>query len=234
MAKYNGNGTDWRAEHARTKQMIAERSKYLSMYTPFERLKVDQAIEQRLKQTRSAVIAGAEAEWKHALVLHEASRAVLNQARKKEAQRWDPARVTMEYQLARSAFDRAQDVKAARAEYDRAVQSGDIHKQRAFGEVFSTSLSKFPQDRLEGHRLSIDAQRLAERLQTTDEIVTAEAQLQEATRAIVELSIDLGQVAHEIDSFDLSRMIEKVHVRSRFDGDSGKFSYELEPEAVTA
>lgn len=230
--------SNWRDDHKKTKAMIDDRQKYYVVYTPFERIKVDEAIEQRIKMTRPLVEAGARQEWQQALSnLHAAERAE-QAAHKREAARWDPARQAMEDSFARSAFDRAWDVKQARIEYDKAMASNDPAKMRAFAERFSTAETKFTriEDHLEAHRLAMDALRQAEKMQFTDEIIEAQAHKAKRIDELVGLQNEIGAVSKEVDSFDLQRMIEKVHVRARFDGDSGKFVYEVleEPEAAPA
>jgi hypothetical protein len=160
-------------------------------------------------------------------------------ARRKEAQRWQPDRLGMELNLARASFDRCQSVQEAQREYQRALESNDAAKIRAYSEVFSGAINKFRDtDRLQAHRLSVDAQRQAEKMQSTAEIEAALERGADATKRIVELQQEIGAMSQEVGaSGDLYRELNRAQVHTVYDSDAGRWNTSVEiseGEKVTA
>ena len=215
--------------------MRAELNKNFSIMTPYERQRIEAAIEAKTNQVRDFIAQGVKAEWAAALASHRAAQAAVTAANRREAARWDPARLGMEFQLARAAFDRSRTVKDAEREYNAALASGDSAKIRAFSETFSTALTKFTDDRLAAHRLAVDATRQAEKLTTTDEQIDAQARVVAAVDQVVGLRNDIGEVAQELGLFGLSREVAQVQIQTAHDPDQGTWSYSVvEPQAAMA
>ena len=171
------------------------------------------------------MVAGALTEWQQALAAHKAAGRAIDEARRQEAQRWQPDRLAMEFQLARAAFDRSSSVQEAQAEYQRALESNDPAKMRAYAEVFSTALNKFPTDRLNGHRLAVEASRKAAELQTTPEISAALERGADAVKRVVELQTEIGAMSQEVGaSGDLYRELNRVSVHTVYDSDAGRWN----------
>ena len=145
------------------------RTNYMIM-SQYERQRVEAAIENEINRSRGAIVQGMLTDWHAAIGAHKNAGRAIDEARRREAQRWQPDRLAMELQLARAAFDRSQNATEAQAEYQRALESNDPAKMRAYSEVFSGALNKFRDDRLNAHRLAVEASRKAEALQTTPEI----------------------------------------------------------------
>jgi hypothetical protein len=227
--------TGYRDSVVKIRAMKKELNTYYMEMTPRERRKIEEAIESEVNRARPVIVQGALQEWQQALSSHKAAGRAVDEARRKEAQRWQPDRLNMELQLARMAFDRSSSAQEAQAEYQRALESNDPAKMRAYSEVFSGALNKFRDDRLNAHRLSVDASRKAAELQTTKEITEALERGAEATKRIVELQQEIGSLAQEVGAFsETYRELNKVSVHTAYDSDAGRWNTSVEiQEAVT-
>ena len=140
--------TTYRDNVAKIREMRRELNQNFMIMSQYERQRIEAAIENEVNRSRPVVVAGALAEWQQTIAAHKSASREVDYARKQEAQRWQPDRLGMELNLARMAFDRSQNVQEAQAEYQRALESGDTTKQRAYAEVFSGAQNKFRDDRL--------------------------------------------------------------------------------------
>jgi hypothetical protein len=230
--------TTYRDDVKQIRAMKAELNQNFSIMTVYERGRVEGAIESQVNMTRHGIISGMLADWNAALTAHKAASRAVDEARRREAGRWQPDRLGMEINLARMAFDRASSVQEAQAEYQRALESNDPAKMRAYSEVFSGALNKFRDDRLPAHRLSVDASRKAAELQSTPEITAALERGADATKRVIDLQQELGGIAREIGMTSaIFPELNKVAVSQAYDQDHGAWSYSIEirePEKVTA
>jgi hypothetical protein len=230
--------TGYRDQLNKIRAMKKELSTYYMEMTPHERRKIEEAIASEINRSRGAIVQGMLTDWHAAIGAHKNAGRALDEARRREAQRWQPDRINMEMNLARASFDRCQSVQEAQAEYQRAIESNDPAKMRAYSEVFSGALNKFRDDRLTAHRLSVEASRRAAELQTTPEIVAALEKGSDAVQRVIELQTEIGGISQEIDAFSSTyRELNRVAVRTSYDADSGKWATSVEiqeGEKVTA
>jgi hypothetical protein len=118
------------------------------------------------------------------------------------------------------------------------MDSNDPAKMRAFSEVFSTASNKFPDDRLNAHRLSVQASRKAEALQTTAEIVQALEKGSDVTKRLIDLQQEIGAIVQEVggDS-NVYSALNRAQVHTSYNPDSGQWATSVqiqEGEKVTA
>jgi hypothetical protein len=230
--------TTYRDSVAKIRAMRKELNTNYMIMSQYERQRIEAAIENEVNRARSSVVAGALQEWQQALSSHKAAGRAIDEARRKEAQRWQTDKLGLELQLTRMQFDRCQSVAEVRALYNAGMESHDPVKQRATAEVCAGALSKFPSDRLNAHRLAVEASRAAAELQSTPEIREALERGAEATKRIVDLQTEIGSIAQEVGAFgDTYRELNRVQVRTAYDSDAGRWltSVEIsEGEKVTA
>ncbi len=230
--------TTYRDSVAKIRAMKKELNTNYMIMSQYERQRIEGAIENEISRSRPLIVQGALTDWHAAIGAHKNAAAAVDAARRKEAQRWDLQRLSGELQLARLAFDRSQTVQEAQAEYQRALDSSDAVKIRAFAEVFSGASNKFREDRLPAHRLAVEASRKAEAMQTTPEIIAALEKGSEATKRIVDLQTEIGSIAQEIGvSGDMYRELGRAHVHTQYNEDRGGWETSIEitepAEAVT-
>ena len=200
----------------------------------YERQRIQAAIESEINRARPQIVQGMLTDWHAAIGTHKAAGRAIDEARRKEAQRWQPDRINMEMSLARASFDRCQSAQEAQAEYQRALESNDAAKMRAYSEVFSGALNKFRDDRLNAHRLAVEASRRAAELQTTSEITEAQERGADATKRIVDLQQEIGSIAQEVGAFsDTYRELNRVQVHTVYDSDAGRWNTSVEISEAT-
>ena len=85
-------------------------------------------------------------------------------------------------------------MQEAQAEYQRALDSGDTAKQRAYAEVFSGALNKFRDDRLPAHRLAVEASRKAEATANHAGDLAALERGADATKRVIDLQTEIGAI----------------------------------------
>jgi hypothetical protein len=219
--------SNYRDAVQKIREMRNELNTNYMIMTPYERMRIEAAIEREVNAQRSTVLAGVRQEWNTAIEAHKSAQRALDAAVTHEAQRWqgNAEKLNIELQLARLAFDRSQDVKSAQAEYQRAIESGDTVKQRAFAEVFSGALNKFHGERLDAHRLSVDAADKLEALTVTDEISEAQAKGNAINGRVIDLQQELSAIVHDVggDS-NVDRELNRVEVQSGYDREAGRWS----------
>jgi hypothetical protein len=225
----------YRDSVAKVRAMKKELATYYMEMTPYERRKIEEAIEGEINRARPQVVQGALQEWNAALANHKAVGRAVDEAKRKEAQRWQPDRLNMEFQLARAAFDRSQSVAEAQREYQKALDSNDPAKMRAYSEVFSGAQNKFRDDRLPAHRLAVEASRKAAELQTTPEITAALERGAEVTRQIVELQTEIGAMVSEVGGDSaVVRVLNQAHVHTQYNEDRGGWETSVEIQEAEA
>jgi hypothetical protein len=132
--------------------------------------------------------------------------------------------LNVELQFARLAFDRSQDAAEAQREYQRAIESGDTVKMRAFAEVFSGARNKFPHE-LESNRLAVAASHQLEALTRSDDLINAESRGAEVTQLVAELQTEIGAIAQELGvSGDVYKELNRVHPQRAYDQESGRWN----------
>lgn len=230
--------SDYQQAVQKIRAMKKELNTYYVEMSPYERRRIEAAIENEIERSRPVIVAGMKTDWDIALAQHKAAGRAVDEARRKEAGRWQTDKLGLEIQLTRMQFDRCQSVAEARALYDQGMASHDAAKMRATAEICAGALNKFPGDRLPAHRLAVEASRKAAELTTTPEIITTLERGAEAVQRVVELQQEIGTIAQEIGaSSDLYRELNRAQVHTRYNEDRGGWETSIEireAEAVTA
>jgi len=122
-----------------------EYRQYYGMMTPYERSIIERDIKEQSERIFPLVSSAAIGEWKDAIRKYQQSGQSYNRELTKEISRWDSGKLNSELQMVQSlialaiegggggVFDGGSPGVTAKLEsiYAEAIQSGDVHKQRA-------------------------------------------------------------------------------------------------------
>lgn len=217
----------WRDRLAAIREARREYQEYENLMTHYERAVITREINARREQHEAAILAGALAEWHQAADHAAAALAKVEQAKGREAARWDAGRLAGEMQVVRMLVDSAvagglNDTSSKRLEqvYQDAERSGDPYKLRACGEVLA-GLSVPSGDfeaRRAANRLAQAGLRAAEQARAFPELDQAQQAaaeaiqgLNEAKRTLLDVDDGLGYTRPngEIGNFTILRSIQK-------------------------
>ena len=98
----------YRDSVAKIRSMKKELESNYMIMSQYERQRIEAAIENEVNRRPTSVVAGAAGRMAAALSSHKAAGRAIDEARRKEAQRWQPDRMNMEMQFSAGEFDRCQ------------------------------------------------------------------------------------------------------------------------------
>ena len=203
--RYLGRNTDWEAEIKAAYDELRLHGHEMSEY---ERNVISREIKKRQDELIPIVGAQVIGEYKQSIEKFKAAEAAIQTERAKEINRFDSAKFVNELQAmttrvnmtvqhtANPATKEAPVSKRLEDIFDEAIQSGDIHKQRAALEVLKNiPLSGTAEERMKINQLSKNAERAEQQFRQTEGTLKAHEARQAALTELDERREKLNKVS---------------------------------------
>jgi hypothetical protein len=197
---------NWEAE---IKAALDELRNHGHEMSPYERNVISREIKRRQDELIPVVGAKVIGEWKGTITKYQEAQKRMKAERSAEINRWDSAKLNAEMDLFQRRVDMV--LKAGsdplhgdapisakiQQVYNDALQSGDIHKQRAAVEVIKTVTGRIQagQEKIAVNQLARDAEKVELELMQTEGTRKAQAELVQAENELITRRANLDKVS---------------------------------------
>lgn len=182
----NNDTSFWRKAVKELSVMRDEFTKYSGIMTNYERVAITNEITRRQNELYPMAVAGIRAELNGAIQSYQSKAAALEKAKVAEIQRWDAKKLAdqiiglqtlVNFASAADPLRGGADAAAARIQkvYQEALQSGDLHTQRAACEVVVglRNVNLLPEIQKGLVKTIVDAETRLHEMRITDDMVSA-------------------------------------------------------------
>jgi hypothetical protein len=251
LNRYVGRNTDWEAE---IKAAFTELSLHGHEMSEYERNVIGREIKRRQEELIPIIGAKVISEYKQSIEKFKAAEATIQAERTKEINRFDSSKYNAEFQAISSrikmTLDHPKNINDATEKsvskrleeiYNEAIQSGDIHKQRAAVEILKDIpiVGSQQEERIRVNNLAKTAAAKEAEIRQTEGIVKAQQarhaallELDERHEKLNKVSVILG--LGEVTAGYANNPFSRAWKQAQRDPNTGeiKFYKETDPEVT--